>query len=347
MLAAILKGVNDLVLEDIPRPSPGPGEVLVKVRATGICGTDYKALRGKRTNVEFPLIMGHENSGVVAEVGPGVGGIAAGDEVIVSPIGGCGICKWCRLGQVHLCRDNYTTGGEGAPVVLPGGFAEYMLAPRDLIFAKPAAISFEKAALTEPLSCVWKAMVEYSRMRAGEDVVVIGCGGIGLLAVMLARAAAGARVVAVDVSDYALTRALKCGATHAMSAAGKDAAAVREEVFEALPEGPDFVIEAAGVAAAVETMLALRRRATRLCIFGTTTPAEVTVDAGSLNNMETSVFASFSTTPVAMTRAIELLERGVVPAEKAISHTFPLADIHKAFDVMDTAERDKVMIVQE
>jgi len=350
MLAAILKDVGDLALEDIPKPTPGPTDAVVKVKATGICGTDHKAVRGRRHNVTFPIILGHENSGVVDAIGPAVKNFVPGDEVVVAPIGGCGVCKWCRLGKVHFCEQGYTTGGEGAPTVLPGGFAEYMAVPETLLYRKPAAVSFEAAALTEPVSCAWKAVVEYSGVRIGEDVVVIGTGGIGIFCVMLARRAGAARVVAVDTSDYALETALRLGATHAVNASSREIdgePGIREEILEILPGGPDLVIEAAGAADAVKLMFALRRKGTRVNVFGTTTPTSLTIDAGSLNNFETRVDVSFSTTPYAMENALLLIERSVIDPREAISHRFPLKQIHKAFDVMDRPDRSKVMIVQE
>jgi L-iditol 2-dehydrogenase len=350
MLAAILRDIGNLVLEEVPKPMPGPTDAVIKVRVTGICGTDHKAVRGRRHNVKFPIILGHENSGIVDSVGSAVKNFAPGDEVVIAPIGGCGACKWCRLGKVHFCEQGYTTGGEGAPTVLPGGFAEYMLAPEALLYRKPAAVSFEAAALTEPVSCAWKAVVEYSGVRIGEDVVVIGTGGIGIFCAMLARRAGAARVVAVDTSDYALETALRLGATHAVNASSREVESeseVRDEILEILPGGPDFIIEAAGAPDAVKLMFALRRKGTRVNVFGTTTPTDLTIDAGSLNNLETRVDASFSTTPYAMENALLLIERGVIDPREAISHRFPLKHVHKAFDVMDQPDRSKVMIVQE
>jgi len=344
MLAAVLKDFNDLVLEDIEKPEPGPTEAIVRVRSTGICGTDHKAVRGKRSNVEFPIILGHENSGVVESVGDAVRNFRPGDEVVVGPIGGCGVCRWCREGREYFCKNSYTTGGEGAAVTLPGGFAEYMRAPEPLLYARPENVTFEAASLTEPLSCAWKAMIEYARLGLGENVVVIGAGAIGSFAVMLAAAAGAARVVAVDTSDYALEAAGKLGATHAVNPSETDA---REAVAGLLPDGADYVIEAAGVKPAVELALALRRRGTRVSIFGTTTPTEVTLDAGSVNNLESRIEGSFSTTPLAMSESLKLMERGAIDAERAVSHRFGLEDIHRAFEVMDSPERGKVLIVQE
>ena len=120
MLAAVLKDFNNLVLEEVPTPTPGPGEVLVRIKSCGFCATDYKAIKGIRRNVTFPLIPGHEPSGVIAAVGPGVTHFKEGDEVICQPSGYCGVCEACRMGNTHYCEHAYTTGGDGPEDVRPG-----------------------------------------------------------------------------------------------------------------------------------------------------------------------------------------------------------------------------------
>ena len=116
MLAAVLKEFNQLVLEDVPRPEPGPGQVVVRIKSCGICATDYKAIKGIRKNVDFPLVPGHEPAGVIAAIGPYVTNVKDGDAVIVSPSGFCGLCRNCRMGLTHYCENSYTTGGDGAEV---------------------------------------------------------------------------------------------------------------------------------------------------------------------------------------------------------------------------------------
>lgn len=173
MLAAVLKDVNQLVLEDIPKPEPGPTQVVVDVKACGICATDHKAVRGKR-KVHFPRILGHEVAGVIDSVGSVVSKFKPGDAVIVSPRGYCGLCQQCRLGFYHYCEDTFSTGGDGGDRFLPGGFAEYMVTEQRNVFPKPADISFAAAALTEPLAGSWKGVIQYSNLRIGEDVVAEG-----------------------------------------------------------------------------------------------------------------------------------------------------------------------------
>ena len=341
MLAAVLHDVDDLVLEDVPEPDPGFGEVVVRIRSCGFCATDYKAIKGIRRNVTFPCIVGHEPSGVVAAVGSGVGDVAEGDEVIVCPSGYCGVCGHCRAGQTHYCEHAFTTGGDGPDDVWPGAFAEYMKTRVTSVYPKPASVSFDAAALTEPLSGAWKGLVQYSRLEVGESVVIIGTGGIGLLCLMVARAAGAGCLIAVDTSAYALDNARRLGATHAVDPSKHDA---RERIYEIIPEGPDLVVEAAGPIQAVELMVDLRRRGTRWNVFGITTHESFELDGGLTHFLEGRMDASFGTTPLAMSRAIRLMETGLVDPEQIVSHRFALTDIDRALEVMASPERNKVIV---
>jgi L-iditol 2-dehydrogenase len=339
MLAAVLRDVDKLELEDVERPAPGAGEVVVRVRSCGICQTDYKAIKGIRKNVTFPAIVGHEPAGVVADVGPGVRHFKPGDEVICQPSGFCGFCAHCRLGNTHYCETAFTTGGDGPEDVWNGAFAEYMRTTEGSLFHKPKNVSFDAAALTEPLSGAWKGVIQYSEMKVGDDVVVIGVGGIGLLCLMVARAAGAGRLIAVDPSPVARANALKMGATHAIEP--KDAKA---QVYGIMPGGPDLIVEAAGAISAVKLMVELRRRGTRWNLFGITTHETFELDGGLAHFLEGRMDASFGTTSMAMQSAIRLLERGVIDTEKIISHRFALKDVHRAMDAMATPDRNKVMI---
>lgn len=341
MLAAVLKDFNDLVLEDVPVPDPGIGEAVVRIRACGFCQTDYKAIRGIRRNVTFPIIVGHEPAGVVAKVGKGVDHVREGDEVILQPSGYCGVCRHCRTGNTHYCAESFTTGGDGPPTTWNGSFAEYTRTLARCLFHKPSHISFDAAALTEPLSGAWKGVIQYSRMQVGDDVVVIGTGGIGLLGLMVAKAAGAGRLIAVDTSDYALAHARALGATHTVNPRAED---TKARVYEVLPDGPDLVVEAAGPIEAVRLMVSLLRRGTRWNVFGITTHETFELDGGLAHFLEARMDASFGTTPSAMTAAIRLMERGVVDPGQIISHRFPLTNIHEAVEVMGQAERNKVII---
>ena len=342
MLAAVLHDFNDLKLEDVPIPKAEKhDEVVVRIKTCGICATDYKAVKGIRTNVDFPLIPGHEPSGVVYEVGSGVSEFKPGDEVIVSPSGFCGNCKHCRAGLHHFCQNAFTTGGDGVKDVWHGAFAEYMKTRVSSLYHKPASISFDAGALSEPLSGAWKGVIQYSEMQIGDDVVVIGVGSIGLLCMMVAKAAGAARLVAVDNSDFALNNASKLGATHTVNPSKEDA---KEKIYKIMPDGPDLVIEAAGPIEAVKLMVELRRRGTKWNVFGITTHETFELDGGYTHFLEGRMDASFGTTPVAMTRAIRLMETGLVDTSKIISHRFPLNQIHDAMKVMGSPNHNKIII---
>lgn len=341
MLAAVLKEFNHLVLEEIPTPEPGPGEVLVRVKACGFCATDYKAIKGIRGNVRFPLIPGHEPAGVVAAVGPHVTGFKEGDEVAVSPSGFCGVCANCRIGLTHYCEHAYTTGGDGPDDVRPGSFAEFVVTGANTLYHKPAGVSFDAACQTEPVSGAWKGIIQNSEMQVGDDVVIIGTGGIGMYCLMVAKAAGAGRLIAVDTSDFALATARRLGATHTVNPRAGDA---RETVYDILPAGPDLVVEAAGPIEAVRLMVSLLRRGTRWNIFGITTREEFSLDGGLMHFLEARMDASFGTNPKAMQKALRLIERGLVDPEKAISHRFPLSQIHDAVAAMGSPERNKVIV---
>lgn len=341
MLAAVLKDFNQLVLEDVPRPDPGPGEVLVRIKSCGICATDYKAIKGIRRNVDFPFIPGHEPAGVIAGVGALATNVKEGDEVVMSPSGFCGVCTNCRRGRTHYCEHGYTTGGDGAPVVRPGSFAEYTVTSANAVFPKPANLSFDAACQAEPVSGAWKGLIHYSEMSLGDDVVIIGTGGIGMYCLMVAKAAGAGRLIAVDTSDYALEVARKLGATDTVNPAKRDA---KRAVFDIVPEGPDLVVEAAGPIQAVNLMTSLLRRGTRWNIFGITTHEKFELDGGWMHFLEARMDSSFGTTPEAITQALRLMTRELVDPEKVISHRFPLTKIHEAIETMGSPHRNKVII---
>ena len=342
MLAAVLHDFDDLRLEQLPIPRAEEiGDVVVRITSCGICATDYKAIKGIRRNVTFPAITGHEPSGVVAEVGPGVSHFKVGDEVIVQPLVHCGFCNHCRAGNTHYCENGFVTGGDGPKEVRPGAFAEYMRTKESSLFAKPPRVSFDAAAITEPLAGAWKGVIQYSEMKVGDAVVIIGVGSIGLLCMMVAKAAGAGRLIVIDTSDYALRKARELGATDVVNPAREDA---KRRVYEIMPEGPDLVVEAAGPIEAVRLMVDLRRRGTKWNVFGITTHEEFCLDGGLTHFLEGRMDASFGTTPLAMSKAIRLMETGLVDTERIISHRFPLSQIHEALDVMASPEHNKIII---
>ena len=165
---------------------------LVRVKSCGICMTDYKAYSGERQNLHYPLICGHEFSGVIEKVGNKLKFFQEGDEIIASPVSNCGICKNCREGLAQYCKNGAVIGGDGMEKIINGAFAEYVLVPENSLYHKPKNISFDTAALTEPLAGSYKGLIEYSHLKISEDLVIIGAGSMGLLASMIAEKAGAA-----------------------------------------------------------------------------------------------------------------------------------------------------------
>lgn len=341
MLAAVLEGVKKLVVKEVPTPRPFAHWVLVRVKACGICLTDYKAYSGERTNVKFPAILGHEFSGVVEEIGEGVNFFTPGEEVVVSPVTSCGVCRDCRRGFPHYCQYGAVIGGDGMDTVLDGAWAQYVVVPENTLYRKPAQVSFEAAALTEPLAGSYKGLIEYSGMKIGEDVVIIGAGSMGLLATMIAHRAGAGTLILVDIDDWRLNLAKQLGATHLINSQEVDP---REAVYQILPHGPDLVFEAAGSPEAAELAFQLCRRGTRVNEFGVTTEGSISVSPRDLHFKETRVDASFSVTPRAMQASLALMEKGLIDPALIITHTFPLEEIEEAVKVMEEKERVKIVI---
>jgi L-iditol 2-dehydrogenase len=341
MKAAVLIEPNKLVIDEVPTPEPTEfGDVVVKIKSCGICQTDQKAITGRREIPYFPAIVGHEPSGIVAKVGPGVTHVKEGDPVICMPVAGCGYCSECRSGRSHYCKNAFTTGGDGPDIVLPGAFSEFMLTKDVCLFHKPKKLSFDAAALAEPLSGAWKGVIQYSEMQVGDNVIIVGTGSIGMLCMMVAKAAGAGTLIVIDPSPYAQKLALELGADFVIS----PSETIREEVYAIIPKGPDLIVEAAGSIQAVELMISLRRRGTRWNLFGITTHEKFSLDGGYNHFLEARMDASFGTNPLAMTKAIRLMEKGLVDTEKIISHRFNLDDINEAMKIMETPNRNKIII---
>ncbi len=341
MKAAVLLKANTLVIEDIPVPEPIEyDDVVVKIVSCGICQTDHKAVTGRRDIPYFPAILGHEPSGIVAKVGPGVKHVKEGDAVICMPVDGCGFCNECRTGRSHYCKQAFTTGGDGPDIVLPGAFAEFMLTKESCLFHKPEKISFDAAALTEPLSGSWKGIIQYSQLEVGDDVIIIGTGSIGMLCMMVAKAAGAGTLIVIDPSPYAQKLALELGADYVLSPNEN----IYDQVYKIIPGGPDLILEAAGAIQAVELMVNLRRRGTRWNLFGITTHEKFCLDGGYNHFLEARMDASFGTNALAMSKAIRLMEKGLVDTEKIISHRFPLEDINEAMKIMESPDHNKIIM---
>jgi len=327
MKAAVLHGREDVRVEEVDVPRPGPGEVLLRTRAALTCGTDVKVFRrGYHARmIRPPALFGHEVAGIVEELGPGAdagaGGLRPGDAVVAANSAPCGACRFCRAERESLCDDL---------VFWNGAYAEFACIParivaRNLLRIEPG-LPFQDAALAEPLACVVRG-IEASGVTEGQTVVVIGTGPIGLMLTALARLR-GAAVVAVGRNAFRLRRALALGASEAVDASA--VADLGERLAAAGPSGsrPDVVIEAAGLAVTAQAAIRAVGKGGVVNLFaGCAREAEVVLDAQRLHYEEITVTSTFHHTPRSFRQALALLTERRVRAEDLVTGTASLDDV--------------------
>lgn len=256
MRAARLLEPGRMAVVEVPKPVCGPGDLLVRVEACGICGSDRHMFRGEYPTV-WPVTLGHEFAGIIEDVGPEVTGFAAGERVTGDPNIACGQCGFCREGRPNLCVSLSAIG-----VQRDGGFAEYVLVPAGQAAKLPAGLNPIHGAFTEPVSCCLHA-VDVARIRKGGSVLVIGGGVIGLLLVQLAKLAGASMIMLLTRQAPRRQLALELGATHAI-----DPRAGAAALEATLTEWADVVIECAGVPETFEQSLRLVRRGGTVVVFG-------------------------------------------------------------------------------
>ncbi|MFQ5879284.1 MAG: alcohol dehydrogenase catalytic domain-containing protein [Dehalococcoidia bacterium] len=327
MKACLFHGVQDVRLEEVPRPQVGPGDLLLKVRAAGICHSDIRVYLGQK-KARPGVIPGHETAGAVAEVGERVQGFRVGDRVVVCPILACGRCYFCRRGFRNRCPERTTLGYEE-----DGGLAEYMLVPARLlelghVFKAPAGLSWEVAALTEPSACVLNS-VEACRLDAGGSLAIVGAGPMGLLHTLMARSLGLAQVIAVEPLEERRAYARRFGATAAIDPQDDQ---VHEAVLEATSGlGVDAAVVTTGRTEAVGLALGLVRKQGVVNLFGGFPPdTHMDVDPNVVHYSEVSLTGSQNATPEQYQRALHLLT--VLPQpERLNTHRFNINEGPEAY----------------
>ena len=268
MKAAVVYGENDIRIAEVPTPSPGPGEVLIKVKGSGVCATDIKILGGSGLPKNLPTILGHEVAGTVEALGEGVSDLDIGQRVAVYPIAVCDECFFCNSGRHSLCPEQY-----GLAHGVDGGFAEYVLVPNRIVrlngIVDISQMPFDLAAMIEPVSCCISA-AEQCGTKAGDNVVVIGCGVLGLLHIIVSKTL-GAQVIALELNEQRLAKAEEVGADMTLK---PEKANVVEEVRKLTKVGADIVIAAVGLPKVIEKYLPLVRKGGVFNIFGGTPRGE-------------------------------------------------------------------------
>lgn len=326
MKAARFYGADQpLKIEDIPQPKAGPGEVLVAVKAAGLCGTDlHIAIEGTIPTAIQPITLGHEAAGVVAEVGEGVTEWKVGDRVAVFPNIACGECYACVSGREALCLKSSILG-----VQADGAFAEYLLVPARTLARLSDSISFEVGAiLTDAVSTAYHAVVCRGNVQRGESVVIIGCGGVGHHGVLWAKQRGAAPLIAIDVSEGALRQAREAGADHTLNPLNADAPKSVRALTGGL--GADCALEFVGRAETVTTAMKCLKRGGRAVIVGVGQDRVTLPPLQAFVGSELSLVASLGFHRADLERIIGVIASGEVSVSNSITETVPLEQINEA-----------------
>ncbi len=337
MKAMVLTAPGELAQDEVSNPAGGPGQVLVRVTHSGICGTDYKIFNGS-IPVRYPRIMGHEMVGEVVEAGDTA--LRPGDKVIIDPELYCGSCFHCRIGQTHLCPKGILLGRDAN-----GGFAEYLAAPPSQVFKLSDGLSIRTAPIIQVLTTCLHAQRQVA-IFPGEYVVVLGLGVTGQLHVQLAKAR-GATVIGVTRSAEKLALAETFGAD--VTIQGGDGAV--EKVREATEgRGPDVVIETTGVVSQLAAAINMTRSGGRVLMFGIITAKEGALPFYDLYFKELSLINARVAKGEDYPGAIGLVERGLVKLEPLVSDVMPLGKLKAAVGMLGSEsgwQRMKIIIEHE
>ena len=336
----LARGPGNVGVKDIPEPAPAAGQVLVKVAAAGICGTDLHIYHDEFVT-QPPVVLGHEVSGEVVVVGEGVEGVVPGLRVTTETyFSTCGACRFCRTGHANLCPSRRSIGS-----AVNGGFTNYVVVPAENVHALPDTLSFEAGALTEPLACVVHGVLSTPTVRPGDVAVIAGPGAIGLLTLQVVKAA-GATVVMLGTNADAerLELAKRLGADYALNVEAKEQdpeALIRDLTFEGL--GADVVYECSGAGPAAAQLLRLVRRRGRYVQIGLFGKA-IGWDMDEVCYKELLVTGSNASVPSAWIGALKLLETGAVSTDALITDRFPVTEWQEAFGRFESKRGVKLLL---
>jgi L-iditol 2-dehydrogenase len=343
MRAVVYRGVNDVRLEEVPVPEVGPGEILVRVHTCGICGTDLKKIATGSHSA--PRIFGHETAGVVAKTGKGVRQFKVGERVVVFHHIPCRKCYYCQHKTFAQCATYKQVGCTAGFEPSGGGFAEYVRV-MDWIVEKgtvriPDGISYEQACFVEPVNTCIKG-IKTLRLQAGETVLVIGQGPIGLILANLAKRA-GARVVTSDLYPARLTMASSFGLIHTIDASKADAGKTVRGMTEG--RGADAVILAVGGNGLIRTGMDVVRPGGRVLLFAQTARGEATIDPAAVCVDEKALLGSYSASVELQEESVGFVMNREMDLERLISHRFPLQSGVEALNLATHPQPDSMKIV--
>jgi (R,R)-butanediol dehydrogenase/meso-butanediol dehydrogenase/diacetyl reductase len=334
MQAIVFHGPGHWALEELPRPRIQAGDdVMLRVDRVSICGTDIHILSDPPGHPATPgSILGHEYVATVTDIGDDVTNVKPGDRVVIDPNITCGLCEYCRMGLTNVC-ENMTTLG----IFRHGGLAEFNLAPAKVLHKINRDVPVERACLAEPLACVWHAF-EKTNVVPGESVAILGAGPIGLLFLMLFKSAGAGKVVVIEPTEFRRQTAKDLGADAVIDPRSEDAAAGVKSITRI---GVDVAVDAAG--SLLPEALGLVRRGGRVILFGVNQHAERSLNQYAITRFEASVLGSYIQR-TAFPKVVRILETGLLPVEKLITHRLRLNEVGEALEAMRVGKAIKAVV---
>jgi len=340
MKALVLEEYNRLVYKDVPQPSIGPDDVLVQVKACGICGSDVHGLDGSTGRRIPPVIMGHEAAGVIAATGKNVTEYEIEDRVTFDSTIYCGTCHYCRRGEINLCDNRRALGVSCDEYSQNGAFAEYVALPQHILYRLPEGISFEHAAMVEACSIAFHG-VERMPVCINDTAVVVGAGMIGLLVVQTLRTAGCGVIVAVDVVQEKLEMARSLGADVCINATADD---VGTEISRLTAgRGADIACEAVGTEAAFQTALGSLRKGGHLALIGNLVPA-IEMPLQVIVTREVTLYGSCASCGE-YPACLDMIARGGINVDKLISAVAPLSEGAEWFQRLYRQEKGLLKVI--
>lgn len=321
MRALVLENVHDLQMREVPEPEPGPQDVLIAVKACGICGSDVHGYDGSTGRRIPPLIMGHEAAGVVAKIGTEVHGVQVGDRVTFDSTVSCGKCHYCSAGDINLCENRQVLGVSCGDYRRDGAFAEFVSVPQHIVFALPDSFAFERAALIEAVSIAVHA-AKITGIKPGSTALVVGAGMIGLLAIQSFRVFGCIQVIGVDLDEGKLKLAQQMGADQTFLATDPR---LLEKIMAATGgHGPDIAVEVVGAQKSVLTAINSVRRGGTVTLIGNLAPT-VEIPLQTVVTRQLRLLGSCASAGE-YRECIGLMEAGAIQVDPLISALAPLSE---------------------
>ncbi len=345
MKALELVAASTFELVEKPVPQPAENEILVRVKACGICGSDIHGANGSSGRRIPPIIMGHEAAGVVEETGKAVTGLAPGDRITFDSTVFCNECQFCKSGHTNLCDSRQVMGVSCGEFRRHGAYAQYVCVPQHIVHKLPEKVSFDHAAFTEPVSVAIHA-VNRASITPGESAVVIGSGLIGLLVVQAAKKAGCKTIVAVDLVAERLDMATKLGATHAMMATDENVAQKIHQLCDG--RGADHAFEVVGASAPIGLAIDSVRKGGTCVLVGNVT-AEVNFPLQKAVTRELNVLGSCALLSTEIPEALDAIADGSIDVEPLISERISLEQAGEWFGKLESGEINcmKVLVCPE